>query len=79
MKLDLPVELQTMLARAASRRGIAAEALAIEAIERAVEYDDWFLREVEKGLAQPDRGELLTHEDVGARLEQRLLDSKPRQ
>jgi predicted transcriptional regulator len=79
MELHVPADLQTKLARAASRRGIAAEALALEAIERAVEYDDWFLQEVEKGLAQADRGELLTHEDVGARLEERLLDAKPRQ
>ena len=72
MKLNVPPDLETKLARAADRRGMAAEALVIEAIERAVEYDDWFLREVEKGLAQIERGEVLTHEDVGARLEKRL-------
>jgi predicted transcriptional regulator len=79
MDLNVPADLQTKLTLAASRRGIAAEALALEAIERAVEYEDWFLREVEQGLAQADRGELLTHEDVGARLEKRLLESKPRE
>ena len=59
MELNVPPDLQTKLARAADRRGVAAEALALEAIERAVEYDDWFLREVEKGLAQIQRGEVL--------------------
>jgi predicted transcriptional regulator len=29
--------------------------LAREAIERFADYDDWFVREVEKGLAQIDR------------------------
>jgi predicted transcriptional regulator len=78
MELNLPPELETKLARAADRRGIAAETLAREAIERAVDYDDWFTREVEKGLAQINRGEVLTHEEVGARLEKRLAEKQPR-
>ena len=76
MELNVPPDLQTMLARAADRRGIAAEALALEALERAVEYDDWFLREVEKGLAQIERGEVLTHEEVGTRLERRFAEKR---
>jgi predicted transcriptional regulator len=42
-----------------------------------VEYDDWFVREVEKGLAQIERGETLTHEEVGARLAKRLTNTRP--
>lgn len=76
MELNVPPDLETKLARAADRRGIAAEALALEAIERAVEYDDWFLREVAKGLAQIQRGEVLTHEEVGARVEKRLTERR---
>jgi predicted transcriptional regulator len=34
-----------------------------------IEYDDWFVREVEKGLAQIERRETVSHEEVGARLE----------
>lgn len=78
MELNVPPDLQTKLARAADRRGIAAEALALEALERAVEYDDWFLREVEKGLAQIQRGEVLTHEEVGTRLERRFTEKRRR-
>jgi predicted transcriptional regulator len=78
MELNVPPELQTKLARAADRRGIAAEALALEALERAVEYDDWFLREVEKGLVQIQRGEVLTHEEVGTRLERRFAEKRRR-
>ena len=78
MELNLPPDLETKLARAADRRGMAAEALVLEAIERAVEYDDWFLREVEKGLAQIERGDVLTHEEVGARLERRLTETRTR-
>jgi hypothetical protein len=44
------------LTRAAGRRGISADVLIKEAIERAVDYDDSVNREVEKGLAQIDAG-----------------------
>jgi predicted transcriptional regulator len=66
------------LTRIAHERGMDAEAVAREAIERLVDYDDWFLREVDKGVAQVDRGETLSHEDVGARLEKRLTQEWPR-
>jgi predicted transcriptional regulator len=78
MELNLPVELEGKLAAAASRRGVSVEALAREALERAVDYDDWFLREVEKGLAQIDAGQVLTHDAVGARLEQKLAEHQSR-
>jgi predicted transcriptional regulator len=78
MELNVPSDLATRLTRAADRRGIAAETLALQAIERAVDYDDWFLREVDKGLAQIERGEVLTHEAVGARLEKHLAEKPPR-
>jgi predicted transcriptional regulator len=59
MELQLPRELEGRLAAAASRRGVSLEALAREALERAVDYEDWFLREVEAGLAQVDAGQTL--------------------
>ncbi len=34
-----------------------------------MDYDEWFAGEVEKGLTAIERGEVLTHEEVGARLE----------
>ena len=40
-----------------------------EAVERLVGYDEWFIRQVEKGLAQIDRGEVLEQEEVAARME----------
>jgi predicted transcriptional regulator len=78
MEVNLPPDIEAKLTRAAAARGIDAQDLAREAIERAVDYDDWFVREVEHGLAQIDRGEVLTHEAVGARLEQRLAEKAPR-
>jgi predicted transcriptional regulator len=74
MEVNLSPGLASKLARAADRRGISAELLARKAIERAVDYDDWFIREVEKGLAQIDAGQVLTHDAFGARLEQKLAE-----
>lgn len=78
MELNLPVELEGKLAAAASRRGVSVEALAREALERAVDYDDWFIREVEKGLAQLGAGQVLTHDAVRIRMEQKLADHQSR-
>lgn len=73
--MHLPAAVQDKLSRLASEQGRDTEALALEAIERFVDYDEWFIREVEKGLASAGRSELLTHEEVGARL-QRLIAEK---
>jgi predicted transcriptional regulator len=48
----------------------------VEAIERFVDYDAWFLAEVDKGLAEVESGETLSHEEVGAQL-QRYLSETP--
>jgi hypothetical protein len=66
MELHLSSELEGKLAAAASRRGASVEVLASDALERAVEYDDGFLRKVETGrelwgavVAQPRATRLL--------------------
>jgi predicted transcriptional regulator len=51
---------------------------AARVIERAVDYDDWFIREVEKGLAQVDAGQVLTHDAVGSRLDQKVAEQQSR-
>ena len=78
MEVTLSADLQAKLTRIAQERGTDPQALAREAIERLVDYDDWFVREVEKGLAQVERGETLSHEAVGARLERHLRAKQPR-
>ena len=78
MEVNLSADLQAKLARIAHERRTNPEALAQEAIERLVDYDDWFMREVGKGLAQIERGETLSHEEVGARLAQRLTEQTRR-
>lgn len=75
MEVHLNPDTEARLARVAAQRGSDAEAVAREAIERFVNYDEWFLSEVEKGWAQIERDETLAHEEVGFRIE-RLLGRK---
>ena len=69
MNVKFPPELQAKLERAARDEGREPESLVHEAVERLLSYDEWFKHEVEKGLAEAGRGELLEHEDVRQRLE----------
>ena len=48
-----------------------------EAVERLLGYDEWFICQVETGLAQVDRGEGLEHEHVVACMES-LITQKQR-
>ncbi len=64
MEIPLTPDLQSKLSRLAAQQGRPTEALVLEALERMVNYDEWFLREVEKGLAAADRGELRDHDEV---------------
>lgn len=77
MEVKLTRELQAKLEEAAAQQGRDAESLVQEAVQRLVDYDAWFVREVEKGLAEIERGEVLEHDEVGARLEQ-LISEKQR-
>jgi predicted transcriptional regulator len=74
MVLHLSRALEGKLAAAARRRGVSVEALAHEALERALDYDEWFIGEIESGLAQAETGQALTHEAVGARLARKLAE-----
>jgi len=69
MEIELSPELQAKLDRIASQQGRDTKSLVHEAVERLVGYDEWFLRQVEIGLAQADRGELLEDNEVAARME----------
>jgi predicted transcriptional regulator len=71
MEVKITPDLEAKLARLATERGRDTQALVQEAIEKLVDYDEWFLREVEDGLAAADRGELIDHEDVGKLINRR--------
>ncbi len=71
MEVRLKADLQEKLTRLATEQGRDSESLVVEAVERLVNYDEWYLQEVEKGLAAADRGELIDHEDV-----RKLIDGR---
>jgi len=65
MEVNIYPDVQAKLARLAAERGREVQSLVLEAIEKLVEHEKWFLREVEAGLAFSEDGELVDHEDVG--------------
>jgi predicted transcriptional regulator len=71
MEIPLTPDLQAKLNRLAVQQGRAKEALVVEAVERMVNYDEWFLREVQKGLAAADRRELVDHNEVRKVIDER--------
>jgi predicted transcriptional regulator len=78
MGIDLSPELQAKLDRIAWQQGRDSKSLVHEAVERLVGYDEWFIRQVEQGLAQVDRGEFVSQEDVAARMEDLIAQKQRR-
>lgn len=70
MEVHLPPDLQAKIDRAAAENNSGAEGYVKQLVEHYLEHDAWFRQKVKRGLDQLDRGEFLTHEDVGARIKQ---------
>ena len=71
MEVELTPDLEAKLTRLAAEQCRDTKALVVEAVERFVNYDEWFIREVEKGLAAADRGEFIEHEEIGKMIDRR--------
>jgi predicted transcriptional regulator len=71
MEIRLNPDLQAKLSRLAAEQGRPSETLVLEAVERMVNYDEWFIREVNKGLEAAERGELIEHSEVRKMIDQR--------
>ena len=71
MEVRLNPELESKLSRMAAEQGRATETLVEEAVERFVDYDEWFLQQVEIGEAAADRGEFVEHSDIRKMIERR--------
>ncbi|MEZ5365271.1 MAG: hypothetical protein R2748_23815 [Bryobacterales bacterium] len=72
MEVQLSAEQQAQLAKLAAERGSDEASVASEILGRALDYETWFIREVEKGMQSLDRGEFVEHEELKARIERRL-------
>ena len=69
MEVHLPPELQAKVDQAAAENNSGAEEYVKQLVEHYLDHDAWFRQQVKKGLDQLDRGEFLTHEEVGARFD----------
>jgi predicted transcriptional regulator len=72
MEISLSNETQDRLARIAAQRGSDSSTLVVEAIDRMLDYEEWFLEAVEAGIAAADRGELIDHEEVARMIARRF-------
>ena len=70
MEVHLSPELQAKVERAAAENKSGAEEYVQQLVEHYVDHDAWFRQQVTRSLEQLDRGEFLTHEEVGARIDQ---------
>ena len=72
MEVPFTTDQQVKLSRMAAAQGRPAESLVQEAVERLLSHDEWFLREVEEGLAAAAKGEFVDHDAVGRMIEDRF-------
>lgn len=72
MEVHFTPEQEAQLSQIANHSGTDSEQLVKEAALRLLEEDMRFRAGVRRGIEQADRGELVNHDDVKARIE-RLL------
>jgi predicted transcriptional regulator len=69
MQVRLTPEQEARLVELAARDGRSPDQLVQEALNRFFEADADFVEAVVKGLTSLDRGEYLSHEEVGKRID----------
>ena len=74
MEVQLTPEQEAELSKLATRKGRNANQLAREVIGFYLEHEARFIEAVKRGLESLDRGEYVSHEEVGARID-RLFPS----
>ena len=70
MEVNLSPELQAKLARITAENNSGAEEYVRQLVEQYLDHDAWFRQKVKKGLGQLDQEEFVTHEGIGARIDQ---------
>jgi predicted transcriptional regulator len=69
MEVHFSPELQAKLDRVAAENRRLPDEYVQQLVENYLDYDAWFRQKLTVSLGQLDRGEFLTHEEVGGRLE----------
>ena len=69
MELRFTPEMQAKVERAAAENNSEAAEYVQQLVEHYLDHDQWFRRQVQRGLDQLDRGEYVEHEEVWACIE----------
>lgn len=72
MEVPLTSEQERLLEQVAARSQKSKTAVAAEAIEAYLDHERWFQEQIERGRAAARNGELLDHDEVVERMEQRF-------
>jgi predicted transcriptional regulator len=72
MEVHFSPEQEAQLGRIAAHAGMDTEHFLKDIALRALEEDAKYRAAVQRGIEQADRGELIDHEEVVARIERRL-------
>jgi predicted transcriptional regulator len=72
MEVHFSPELQEKLDRVAARNSRGSDEYVQQLVEHYLEHDEWFRHKVKASLERLDRGESLTHDEVGAGIEKLL-------
>jgi predicted transcriptional regulator len=70
MEVNLSPELLAKLAHIAAENNSGAEEYVRQRVEQYLDHDVWFRKKVKAGLGQLDQQEFVTHEEIGARIDQ---------
>ena len=73
MEISLAPEVEARLAKIASEAGKAADQVVQELVASYVDHDEWFKREVQKGLYSLDGGKFVSHEEVGRQIFEEII------
>jgi predicted transcriptional regulator len=69
MEVNFSPDVVTRLRQVASANGKDAEQLVKETVDRMLENQACFMAGVQRGIEQADRGELVKHQEVVARID----------
>ena len=69
MEVHFNPEGEAKINRVAAENSSGADEYVQQLVERYLDHEAWFRKQVKKGMDQLDRGEFLTHDEIGARIE----------
>ena len=77
-KLVIPETLARRLERVSCRSGKSPRALITSALKNQLDYEEWFLKAVDEGIASAERGELMSTAEVVAALKKQKRERSRR-